>query len=143
MPLPALQQIPPRIVALVATGVLLLSGCYIDNDAPVESRGSAAVDLSQVKATIASSCLECGEKLDLTILWRGSEEAEGYFIYYGPESETATRLIGGGPAENIFTVPLTISAGEQMCFRITAYTGYLESDFSPAVCVRELFHGGA
>ena len=121
-----------RAVAAVVLLATILTGCYIDN-------GVVASPPLYIQTTISSSCPECRKEADLTILWERSNEAEGYVIYYGPEPDNATRMIGGGPTENIFTVPLTVSAGEQVCFRITAYMDYAESDYSPAVCIDELF----
>ena len=140
MPLYALRQFTLTGAALAASGSLLLTGCYIDNNAAVKPWDDSA-DVSQVQTTIATSCAKCEGEADLSILWEGSEAVEGYVIYYGPQPDTATRVIGGGPAENIFTVPLTVTAGEQMCFRITAYTDNIESDYSPAVCIEEVFRG--
>jgi hypothetical protein len=108
-----------------------------------ESNGS--ITISTITVTVI--CDSCAKNATLVLSWQENPESvSGYKVYYGPDATSVTELatniaINSGlidptapQIEFAATADLNFYPGEQVCFKIQAYTDTQDSALSSAIC---------
>ena len=103
------------------------------------------VTVTTVSVTV--ECNICSQEAVVALSWSpNSESISGYRIYYGPDAANATVLISdvainsglidptAPHMEYKATSDLNFYPGEQVCFKVQAYTATQASALSQAVC---------
>jgi hypothetical protein len=95
-------------------------------------------DTATGNVVVDVACADCTETPNITLRWTPIPgDVDGYRVFFGGTPTTADN-----PVSDVTTNSVTYNAGtdlglrlgDDVCFRVTAYNQWGESDFSSAVC---------
>jgi hypothetical protein len=122
---------------------------YVGEDSFFYKVTDAKANTALASVTIQINCPDCitDVTLALALSWDPNPESvQGYTVYYGSTPDTTTYQLSdlsissglfdpNAPAiEYNITTDLELRPGDQACFRIKAYDGTVQSDFSNPIC---------